>query len=416
MAFPKVVKVRQKFPRPRVEDVEAKVREEFEREEISSRVQSGMRVALTAGSRGVARIDVVLRSLVQVLKERGAEPFIVPAMGSHGGATAEGQVEVLESLGVTEESCEAQILSSMEVEEIGRTGSGAPVYMDRHASKADGVVVVNRIKAHTDFRSSVESGLLKMASIGLGKHESALYLHGYGVEGIKDQMVEVGEEVLRSGRVLFGLATVENAYDEPARIEAIEPENIREREEALLAEYMDLMPELPISKIDVLFVDALGKNYSGTGMDTNVIGRFRILGVKEPESPSAKYVIVSRVSEQSHGNTLGIGLADLTTERLFRALDRDAMNANVMTSTFLERAKIPMVLKNDREALETAIRCNWGVPAEETRFVRIPNTLHLEYAYLSENLVDEALENSNVEVVGEAAEPKFDEYGYFEEF
>ncbi len=416
MAFPKVVKVRQKFPRPRVEDVEAKVREEFEREEISSRVQSGMRVALTAGSRGVARIDVVLRSLVQVLKERGAEPFIVPAMGSHGGATAEGQVEVLKSLGVTEESCEAQILSSMEVEEIGRTGSGAPVYMDRHASKADGVVVVNRIKAHTDFRSSVESGLLKMASIGLGKHEAALYLHGYGVEGIKDQMVEVGEEVLRSGRVLFGLATVENAYDEPARIEAIEPENIREREEALLAEYMDLMPELPISKVDVLFVDALGKNYSGTGMDTNVIGRFRILGVKEPESPSAKYVIVSRVSEQSHGNALGIGLADLTTERLFRAIDRDAMNANVMTSTFLERAKIPMVLKNDREALETAIRCNWGVPAEETRFVRIPNTLHLEYAYLSENLVDEALENSNVEVVGEAAEPKFDEYGYFEEF
>ncbi len=416
MAFPKVVKVRQKFPRPRVEDVEAKVREEFEREEISSRVQSGMRVALTAGSRGVARIDVVLRSLVQVLKERGAEPFIVPAMGSHGGATAEGQVEVLESLGVTEESCEAQILSSMEVEEIGRTGSGAPVYMDRHASKADGVVVVNRIKAHTDFRSSVESGLLKMASIGLGKHEAALYLHGYGVEGIKDQMVEVGEEVLRSGRVLFGLATVENAYDEPARIEAIEPENIREREEALLAEYMDLMPELPISKVDVLFVDALGKNYSGTGMDTNVIGRFRILGVKEPESPSAKYVIVSRVSEQSHGNALGIGLADLTTERLFRAIDRDAMNANVMTSTFLERAKIPMVLKNDREALETAIRCNWGVPAEETRFVRIPNTLHLEYAYLSENLVDEALENSSVEVVGEAAEPKFDEYGYFEEF
>ncbi len=416
MAFPKVVKVRQKFPRPRVEDVEAKVREEFEREEISSRVQSGMRVALTAGSRGVARIDVVLRSLVRVLKERGAEPFIVPAMGSHGGATAEGQVEVLESLGVTEESCEAQILSSMEVEEIGRTGSGAPVYMDRHASKADGVVVVNRIKAHTDFRSSVESGLLKMASIGLGKHEAALYLHGYGVEGIKDQMVEVGEEVLRSGRVLFGLATVENAYDEPARIEAIEPENIREREEALLAEYMDLMPELPISKVDVLFVDVLGKNYSGTGMDTNVIGRFRILGVKEPESPSAKYVIVSRVSEQSHGNALGIGLADLTTERLFRAIDRDAMNANVMTSTFLERAKIPMVLKNDREALETAIRCNWGVPAEETRFVRIPNTLHLEYAYLSENLVDEALENSSVEVVGEAAEPKFDEYGYFEEF
>jgi hypothetical protein len=416
MALPKVVKVRQKFPRPRIEDVEAKVHEEFEREEISSRVQSGMRVALTAGSRGIAHIDVVLRSLVRVLKEKGAEPFIVPAMGSHGGATAEGQVEVLESLNVTEEFCEAQILSSMEVAEIGQTERGVPVYMDRHASKADGVVVVNRVKAHTDFRGSVESGLLKMVSIGLGKHDAALALHGYGVEGIRDYMIEVGEAVLDSGRILFGLATVENAYDEPAWIEAIQPENIREREEELLEEYMDVMPALPVGEMDILFVDSLGKNYSGTGMDTNVIGRFRILGVEEPESPSAKYVIVSRISEQSHGNALGIGLADLTTERMFHAVDREAMNANVMTSTFVERAKIPMVLANDREALETAIRCNWGVPPEETRFVRIPNTLHLEYAYLSENLVDEALENGNVEVVEEAAEPKFDENGYFGEF
>jgi hypothetical protein len=416
MAFPKVVKVRQKFPRPLVEDVEAAIRDEFEKEEISSRIQSGMRVALTAGSRGIAQIDVVLRSLVRVLKERGAEPFIVPAMGSHGGATAEGQVEVLRSLGVTEEFCEAQILSSMEVVEIGHTGRGVPVYMDRHASKADGVVIVNRIKAHTDFRSKVESGLLKMASIGLGKHDAALALHGYGVTGIRDYMVEVGEEVFRSGRILFGVGIVENAYDEPSRIEAIAPENVCEREEELLEEYMGFMPALPVREMDVLFVDSLGKNYSGTGMDTNVVGRFRILGVDEPESPGAKYLIVSRISEESHGNALGVGLADLTTERLFRAIDYEAMNANVLTSTFVERAKIPMILANDREALETAIRCNWGVPAEETRFVRIPNTLHLEHAYLSENLVDEALENGNVEVLSAATELKFDENGYFEEF
>jgi len=354
--------------------------------------------------------------LVRVLKERGAEPFIVPAMGSHGGATAEGQVQVLQSLGVTEESCEAQLLSSMEVAEIGQTGRGVPVYMDRHASKADGVVIVNRIKAHTDFRGSVESGLLKMASIGLGKHEAALELHSYGVAGIRDYMIEVGEVVFGSGRVLLGVGIVENAYDEPAKIEAIEPENVREHEEELLGEYMSMMPALPVREMDVLFVDSLGKNYSGTGMDTNVIGRFRILGVEEPESPNAKYVVVSRVSEQSHGNTLGVGLADLTTERLFRAINYDAMNENVMTSTFLERAKIPMVLTNDREALEMAIRCNWGVPAEETRFVRIPNTLHLEHVYLSENLVEVALSNGNVEVIGEVAELEFDENGYFEDF
>ena len=416
MSFPRLVKVRQEFPRPRVEDVEAKVREELEKEGISFRLESGMRVALTAGSRGISQIDVVLRSLVRALKEKGADPFIVPAMGSHGGATAEGQVEVLKSLGVTEEFCEAQIFSSMEVAEIGRTERGVPVYMDRHASKADGVVVVNRIKAHTDFRGPAESGLLKMAAIGLGKHAAALELHGYGVTGIKDYMIEVGEEVLRSGRVLFGLGLVENAYDEPAKIEAIEPENVREREQELLREYMDYMPSLPVKEMDILFVDALGKNYSGTGMDTNVIGRFRILGVEEPESPNAKYIIVSRVSDESHGNTLGAGLADFTTERFFGAVDRAAMNANVMTSTFVERAKIPMVLENDKEALEAAIRCNWGVPPEETRMVRIPNTLHLEHVYLSENLVDEALENGNVELVGEAAEPEFDENGYLKHF
>jgi hypothetical protein len=304
----------------------------------------------------------------------------------------------------------------MEVVEIGKTDRGVPVYMDRHASKADGVVIVNRIKAHTDFRGPAESGLLKMTSIGLGKHDAALELHGYGVTGIKDYMIEVGEAVLDSGRVLFGLGLVENAYDEPAKIEAIMPENVRRREEELLKEYMKLMPELPVREMDLLFVDALGKNYSGTGMDTNVIGRFRILGVEEPESPNAKYVIVSRLSDDSHGNALGAGLADFTTERFFGAIDRETTNANVMTSTFVERAKIPMVLKNDEEALKTAIRCNWGVPPEETRFVRIPNTLHLEHAYLSENLVDEALENDNVEVIGEAAELKFGEDGYLEGF
>jgi hypothetical protein len=414
MEFPKVVKIRQKFPRPRVEDVEASLREQLGRGEISSTIKPGMSVALTAGSRGIAEIHEILRSLVEILKEMGAEPFIVPAMGSHGGATAEGQVEILDSLGVTEEFCGAPIRSSMDVVEIGETECGVPVYMDRIASEADGVVLVNRIKAHTDFRSSIESGLMKMASIGLGKHEQALALHGYGVEGIRDFMVEVADEVMESGHILFGVATVENAYDEPAIVEAIPAKNIHEREAELLAEYMDMMPALPVSDIDVLYVDSLGKNYSGTGMDTNVIGRFRILGVEEPESPAVKYIVVGDVSEESHGNALGVGLADLTTQRLADRVERKAMNANVITSTFVERAKVPMVLASDEEALRTAIRCNWGVPSEETRFVRIPNTLHLEYLYVSENMVDEAL--ANAEVVGDPEELRFDPEGYFEGF
>ncbi len=409
MRLPKVVEVRQDFPRPRVEDVGAVLREQFGREEIRDRIEPGMEVAITAGSRGIAGIGAILRALVGVLEDAGARPFVVPAMGSHGGATAEGQVEILESLGVTEESVGASIRSSMEVVEIGETESGVPVFMDRIASEADGVIVVGRIKLHTDFRSDVESGLLKMASIGLGKHAQALALHAYGVKGIKDYMVEAGRMAFSSGKVLCGVGIVENAYEETAIIEAIPPENVARREAELLKESARLMPKLPVSDIDVLFVDELGKNFSGTGMDTNVIGRFRILGVEEPESPKVKYLIVGGVSEASHGNALGIGLADFTTRRLYEDVDLSAMNENVLTSTFVERAKIPMVLENDRKAFEAATRCNWGVEPENTRFVRIPNTLHLRHLYLSENLVEAALESGNVEVVGEAAELEFDD-------
>jgi hypothetical protein len=320
-------------------------------------------------------------------------------------------VEILRSLGVTEESVGAEIRSSMEVVEIGETQSGVPVFMDRVASEADGIVVVGRIKQHTDFRSGVESGLLKMASIGLGKHAQALALHAHGVKGIRDYMVETGKTVYGSGKVLFGVGIVENAYEETAIIEAIPAERVAEREAELLKESASLMPRLPVSDIDVLFVDELGKNFSGTGMDTNVVGRFRILGVEEPESPDVKYLIVGDVSEASHGNALGVGLADFTTRRLFEKVDYGAMNQNVLTSTFVERAKIPMVMENDREALQAAVRCNWGVEPEDTRFVRIPNTLHLRYAYLSENLLDEALASGNVEVVEEAADLVFDDSG-----
>ncbi len=416
MGFPKVVKVRQDFPRPRVGDVEEALRGECDKEEIKSRIEAGMRVAITAGSRGISGIDGILRSLVRILMDAGAEPFIIPAMGSHGGATAEGQVEILSSLGVTEESVEAPIRSSMEVVELGETESGVPVYMDRIAHQADGVVIVGRIKQHTDFRSDVESGLLKMSSIGLGKHAGALALHAHGVKGIRDYMVEAGKRVFSSGKVLFGVGIVENAYEETAMVEAVAPGRVVEREAELLKESARLMPKLPVAEIDVLFVDELGKNFSGTGMDTNVIGRFRIPGVEEPESPRVKYLIVSDVNEAAHGNALGVGLADLTTRRLFEKIDYEAMNQNVLTSTFLERAKIPMVLPNDREALSAAVRCNWGVEPEDTRFVRIPNTLHLRHLYLSENLLDEALAKGNVEVVGGAAEMEFDREGYFTGF
>jgi hypothetical protein len=409
MAFPQVVRIGQTFPRPVVEDVERAIAEQCRRGEISPRITAGAEVAITAGSRGISDIAPVLRALVRAVRDAGATPFIVPAMGSHGGATAEGQVEILRSLGVTERSVGADIRSSMDVVEIGETRRGVPVYMDRIASESDGVIVVGRIKQHTDFRGEVESGLMKMAAIGLGKHAQALALHAYGVPGIRDDMAEAAKEVFASGKVLFGVGIVENAYEETAIVEAILPEEIPQREAQLLEESAQLMPKLPVSRIDLLFVDVMGKNFSGTGMDTNVIGRYRIAGVEEPETPQVKYLIVGRLSEASHGNAAGIGLADFTTRRLYEEIDLPAMNENVLTSTFVERAKIPLVTPNDRAALHAAMRCNWGVPPEETRLVRIPNTLHIRELLVSENLVDEALEGGNVEILQGARELRFDE-------
>lgn len=410
MRFPKVARIRQSFPRPRVGDVGAAVREQCLRPEIRARLRPGTRVAITAGSRGITDIPAVLQALAGVVREAGAEPFVVPAMGSHGGATAEGQVEVLRSLGVTEETVGAPVRSSMEVVRLGETRRGVPVYMDRHAHASDGVIVVGRVKPHTDFHADIESGLLKMAAIGLGKHRGALTLHALGVEGIRDHMVEAGSLVFGSGKVLFGVGIVENAYEETAVLEAIPPEEVVPRERRLLQEARRLAPALPVQGADVLFVDELGKNYSGTGMDTNVIGRFRIPGVEEPERPKVRYLIVGDLSAASHGNALGVGLADLTTRRLFGKIDFEATNANVLTSTFLERGKIPPVMPNDREAIAAALRCSWGVVPEEAGFVRIPNTLDLRELYVSESLLGEAL-SGGAELVEPPREMAFDREG-----
>jgi len=273
------------------------------------------------------------------------------------------------------------------------------------------VIPVGRVKAHTDFRGRVESGLLKMSAIGLGKHAQALALHSLGVAGIRDHMVDVGRRIAASGHVLFGLAVVENAYDEAAIVEAVPPDRFAERDAALLATYMGWMPRLPIDDVDVLVVDRMGKNYSGTGMDTNVLGRFKILGEADPPAPRIKYVVVCDLTEESHGNAAGIGLADLTTQRLVDRIDHAATDQNVLTSTFLERAKVPMTCASDRAAVEAAVRCTWGVPEERIRLVRIPNTLHLEYVQVAQPLVDEVLERSDVEVVGEPFPMPFDADG-----
>lgn len=408
--LPKVVGIRQDFPRPRVDDVEAGIRTGCAEERIASLVKPGMSVAITVGSRGIRGLDKMVRSIVSSLRELGAAPFIVPAMGSHGGATSEGQEELLAGYGVTEKSCGAPVRSSMEVVELGTSPSGVTVYMDRLASEADGVVLLGRIKPHTDFHGEVESGLLKMAAIGLGKHAQALALHAHGIVGIRDYMIEVGETVLGSGKVLFGVAVVENAHEEPAVIEVIPADKIRAREPELLKRATALLPKLPFDDLDILFVDKLGKDFSGTGMDTNVIGRLRIPGEPEPLSPRIRYIIVGDISDHSGGNALGVGLADFTTERLVRKIDHAKTRENVLTSTFVERAKVPLAFESDRDALLAAIRCTWGVPTEEIRFARIPNTLDIGDLYVSRNLASE-LSSDSVNIEGEPRDLDFDESG-----
>ncbi|ALS24628.1 lactate racemase domain-containing protein [Paenibacillus naphthalenovorans] len=415
MLFPKWVKIKQRFTGPVVTDIDATIAQEFAKVGLAEKIKPDQRIAITVGSRGIANISTIVKAAVQELKKIGAIPFIIPTMGSHGGATAEGQVEVLESLGVTEDFCGAPILSSMEVVQVGETPQGMPVYVDKYAVEADGVLLMGRIKVHTDFKSpiGIESGLMKMAAIGMGKHKQALLIHSYGVHGIRDIMPEVAKVMLQKVNIVCGVGIVENAFEQTAIIEAIPTPLIPQRESELLRQSAALMPKLPVEDIDVLIVDEIGKNYSGTGMDTNIIGRIRILGVPEPSSPRIKYIIASDVSEESHGNALGIGLADVTTKRLFDQIDFQKMNENVITSTFLTRAAVPIVLDNDREALKTALRSNWGVEPERARIVRIPNTLHLEYLYVSEPLLPEILNQPHIEVLGEPEEMSFDSTGYF---
>ncbi|MBM7573366.1 DUF2088 domain-containing protein [Aquibacillus albus] len=399
----KVAKIHQKFSSEKIDDISGVISKEFLKDEIRKTIKPSMKIAITAGSRGITNIALILKEIGIQVKKLGAEPFIVPAMGSHGGATAEGQVDVLHSLGITEEFCEMKIRSSMDVIQLGTTKDGVPVYQDKLThTTADGVIIAGRIKLHTDFHGAHESGIVKMAAIGHGNHKQAQTIHTHGVYGLRDMMPEVGKVVLEKANVLFGVGIVENAYDQTAVIETIPKQNIVEREKELLKLSSSLMPKLPVDELDILFVDEIGKDYSGTGMDTNIIGRLRILGEDDSNlKPTIKYVIAGDLSDASHGNALGIGLADVTTKRLFQKIDFITMNENVITSSFLDRAKIPIVLDNDKKALKTALRGTWGVSTNQVRFMRIPNTLNLEEIIVSETIFNEVKDMEHITVIEE---------------
>jgi hypothetical protein len=414
--LPRLARVRQRFDAPVLEDIEGAAREQLRL--LEGRVRPGMRVGITAGSRGIANIARILRATGDAVRELGGTPFIIPAMGSHGGATAEGQIELLAGYGVTEASTGMPIDSSMEAREIGRLGTeaepGPAVYMSVTALEADGVIVCGRVKPHTDFRSEIESGLAKILAIGLGKHQGAKTIHSFGTRGLAHWMPQAAKMMARTANVLCGLAILENAYDQTARLAALPPEEIGgAAEHRLLLEAKGLMASLPFDTIDVLVVDEIGKNVSGTGMDTNIIGRMMIRGVPEFARPDVRIVVVLDLTDETHGNGTGLGLADITTLRAARKLDLRAMYINCITSGIggVQRGRIPLVMPTDVDALCAGIlTCSNGNPAT-ARVVRIKNTLEVGEIEVSESLLDEVRRNPRLELLEEPRALGFDADG-----
>lgn len=408
--LPPLARVRQRLYDQVLLDLDSVVIRKVQ-DRLNGRIQPGQRIAIAVGSRGVANIARIARGTAEAIRRLGGEPFIVPAMGSHGGATAEGQLEVLASLGVTEAFTRCSIVSSMDVVPIGATADGLPVYLDRNAAAADGIVVINRVKKHTDFRGEVESGLMKMLTIGLGKKAEAELVHSYGAFGLKKYVPEVARIILARAPILLGVASLENGYEQTAEIHAFSPDEIEAGEKRLLRKNKRTYPGFPFEQIDLLIVDQIGKDVSGTGMDTNVIGRVRIEGVPEPDRPRIRSIVALSLTEASHGNAIGVGLADLISQRLRADIDDRAMAINAITSGFLERGKIPITLPNDRAAIETALsRFPLEVRANP-RVVRVLDTLHVAEFEVSPALLDEVASAPTLAVVREARPLEFDATG-----
>lgn len=356
------------------------------------------RVALTVGSRGIRDIAPIVTAALAWLRARGFQPVVVAAMGSHGGATSEGQRKLLAHLGITEEIVGVPVLTDMDVVELGRTAGGLTVYCDRNAAECDGMLVINRVKPHTAFAEPFGSGLLKMLAVGLGKVPGAAQIHRQGPAQMPQAIEEIAQVMLATGKVLGGLAIIENAYDETAEIVAVRPEEMATRERELFQRARALMPRLPVEDLDVLVVDEVGKNYSGTGMDVNVIGRWRLPGMPEPASPRIKRIVALRLSAASEGNAQGIGLADVVTRRLVDAIDPVTTYTNTITSTFVERGFIPITMPTDRDAVAAALASLALADPGRARIVRARNTLHLDELWVSEPLIPELAGHPDITV------------------
>jgi len=410
--FPRMALVWQELYREEVCDVPTVVTKALRDMALRDRIRPGMRVAVPAGSRGIDRIDEIIKAVVDFLKDRGARPFIFPAMGSHGGATPEGQLSILAHYGITEAAMGAPILASMEVVEVGETDRGVPVFLDKNASEADALVVINRVKTHTKFDGEIESGLFKMMAIGMGKHRGASVYHRAAVEhGMETIIVDAGRMVVEKCPVLFGLGIVENGVDRITRIAAFTPEKMLEGEKALLRLSKKVMAKIPFDDLDLLIIDEIGKNISGTGMDTKVVGRHRDLIGDFWIHPHPKRIFVRDLTEATEGNATGIGLADFTTRRCIDKIDMRKTAVNCITALSPEKAALPLSFPTDREAVGTALETVGLKSVDEMRVVHIRNTLSLETLYVSESLEAEVAGNPRLSFLSGFSGMPFDASG-----
>lgn len=408
--IPRMYTVRQNFDATNIDDPVRVLREQLSRPDIRNTIRPGMSIAVTAGSRGIDNIAAIIAETIRFIKEWGGEPFIVPAMGSHGGAVAEGQIAILKSFGITEETMGCPIRASMEVDQLASLPDGTPVYIDRYAHAADGIVVMNRIKPHTGFRGRYESGLFKMMTIGLGKQKGAETTHNRGRLRMGESIELSGNAYLNNAKILFGVATLENSFDRTYRLVALTKEEIREKEPGYLEEARKLLPRLMIEDADVLVVDYMGKNISGTGMDTNITKSYTH-GYGISREGRAKKIAALDLTEESHGAAVGIGQADTTTQRLLDKMDCNTTYPNLLTTGGTDSAKLPMVFDNQKLAIQAAIKTAVGADRDHLRLIHIRDTLHIIEIQISEALLEEARQNPNIDMISGPEELVFDENG-----